>query len=254
MGDKDMEPKSSVEHRVLKYLAKNGMSTQYKMIKHRVGAERSILKSVEKLAKNEHIELKKQEPFKKIGGKTKKYYGLTFKGLIYTLEKGFIKPSQAHNVRIKNNTSLPFVYKLPKLPGIFPCLDVRSEEEIVESNRRYLQIIESIERHFPSIFYRLFAMVDMQNIRQFIEILGFDDAEGVLVAFTGTFTIFLLSLHKDYCTKYLKDGTLYLPDGAPIGDFSKIEAIRSVFFKHTQDILKVDPFKMLSELLKYIKI
>lgn len=265
MSDEYIELKRA-DDKVLKYLATHGMSTQYQMskrksIKNQMSKDKNedkvawsvVSESVKRLAKNKYIELKKQEPFKKIKGRSKKYYGLTFKGLICVLKKGFIKPSQAHDARIKNSIPLPQIHKFAFAKG-FILLRGKSEKEILESYKNYLKIIESIEREFPETFYEALLKVDAPLTRQIIELFGIEDAEALLIAFSSSLIIFILSSHEDYCKKYLKNGILYLPDNTVIGEFSKIEASRSFFFEFLQKILGENHLKgLLNYLSKNIK-
>ncbi|MEM3000498.1 MAG: hypothetical protein QXX34_08255 [Candidatus Bathyarchaeia archaeon] len=76
------------EKAVIKSLAKTP-KTEYELFeKDRVASSSTIWKTTRKLVKLGLIEVKRQEKFQKIPSEVKKYYGLTFRGLICALKLG----------------------------------------------------------------------------------------------------------------------------------------------------------------------
>jgi len=249
MSGEDIQLKP-IDRKILEFLAKNGTSTQYTMIRKKVGSESAIWESVKRLIKKNYIELKREEPFKKILGKSKKYYGLTFSGLVFTIKEGLLKPSQAYEARLRNNISLPYTYKIP---NVFPNLRVKPEEELIESDKAFYSIIEAVERTMPSIFYRLLLMIDAEAI-QMIASIFFEEAYAVFVPFAANLTIYLLSQHKDYRSKHLKNDEFYLPDGTVVKSFKKFEENFSLVVKVIPERLGLNVQDFLSDLLNHIKV
>ncbi|MEM3873792.1 MAG: hypothetical protein QXU45_01465 [Candidatus Bathyarchaeia archaeon] len=76
------------EKAVIKSLAKTP-KTEYELFeKERVASSSTVWKTARKLVKLGLIEVKRQEKFQKIPSEVKKYYGLTFRGLVYALKLG----------------------------------------------------------------------------------------------------------------------------------------------------------------------
>jgi len=235
-----------IDRKILKFLAKNGMSTKYTMSRKKVGWESTISEGVKRL-KGKYIELKREEPYKKTG---KKYYGLTFNGLVFAIKEGLLKPSQAYEARLRNNISLPYTYKIP---NVFPNLRVKPEEELIESNKAFYSIIEAVERTMPSIFYRLLLMIDTEAKQTFASIF-FEEAYAFFVPLAANLTIYLLSQHKDYRSKHLKNDEFYLPDGTVVKSFKKFEENFSLVVKVLQGSLGLNVQDFISDHLKHIKV
>jgi len=82
------------EKAVIKSLA-GKMKTEYELFeKDRVASSSTIWKTTRKLMQLGLIEIKHKEKFPKIPSEVKKYYGLTFRGLIYALKLEGIKLSK----------------------------------------------------------------------------------------------------------------------------------------------------------------
>jgi len=88
-----------VDLKTIRYLARCGEANQYEMShgKDRVGAESTVWESIVRLKKHDFVEIKHEEPFSKIKGKYKKYFGLTFRGLILALKEGQIELKSIQN-------------------------------------------------------------------------------------------------------------------------------------------------------------
>ncbi len=84
MGLKEKKIKSSPTDKILIALAKNTELEQYKLPKNTGYSYRTILRELGLLEHDKYIILLRTEPSKK-GGKEKKIYGLTWKGLVYVL-------------------------------------------------------------------------------------------------------------------------------------------------------------------------
>jgi len=87
MGNEYMELKAK-EKEILKSLAK-APKTEYELSKKkkvRVASSSTVWKAIKNLKRLGLIELKSEERFPKIPRKIKKYYGLTFRGLVYALK------------------------------------------------------------------------------------------------------------------------------------------------------------------------
>jgi len=83
---------SKIERKILKHIAINGYKTYYDLsIKDRVAAVSTVWKTLKKLEKLGLVEVKREEQFQRIPSKGKRFYGLTFRGLMYALKIDDIK-------------------------------------------------------------------------------------------------------------------------------------------------------------------
>ena len=98
---------------ILIALAKHGELTQYDLAqKLRVAAESTVWKTIRKLEKEQLIELKRKEKWEKIKEKPKKYYGLTFRGLVKAIKSNKIRLHQIKNVDIMLNQWIEKTFKI----------------------------------------------------------------------------------------------------------------------------------------------
>jgi hypothetical protein len=96
------------EKELLKAIAKQPATYYDLYLKQQVGSSSFVWKTLKKLAQMGYIEVKKEVPFDKIKGKSKRYWGLTFKGLLAGLKYGVVKPANALDVERKNQIIQPF--------------------------------------------------------------------------------------------------------------------------------------------------
>jgi DNA-binding PadR family transcriptional regulator len=79
---------TKAECSILERIAKYGEKTDYDLSeKDKVAADSTVWKALRNLEKLDLIEIKREEPFR-IPGKNKKYYGLTFRGIIASIKMG----------------------------------------------------------------------------------------------------------------------------------------------------------------------
>jgi len=77
---------------ILIHIAKKGLKTKYDLsMKDRVAADSTVFHALERLAENNLVKVRKTEAFPKIEGRVKKYYGLTFRGIIASLKTTRVK-------------------------------------------------------------------------------------------------------------------------------------------------------------------
>jgi len=145
------------EKEVIKHLAKNGAKTEYELFeKDRIASSSTVWKTVRKLKKLGLIEVKRKERFRKIPKKIKKYYGLTFRGLVFALKLG-LRLNQIQNWQelislwINNANILEsFVNVREKLKIKADYSKIQSELlEYIEQNQEQ---IEAFLRHFDLDF------------------------------------------------------------------------------------------------------
>jgi hypothetical protein len=90
-----------------------------------------------------YIEVKKEVPFDKIKGKSKRYWGLTFKGLLACLKYGAVKPANALKVEKVNQIKVP-------------CKTTNTC-----SNRKYFgdvcPRIVDFKQEYPEVFYEILS-------------------------------------------------------------------------------------------------
>ena len=110
---------SKIESNILKLLALKGYKTSYDLSeKDKVGSNSTVWKALNKLKRLKLIEIKHEEPFSKIPSKNKKYYGLTFRGIIASL-----KTEGVNLQKVKNYTTLVHIWinearkKIENLPS-----------------------------------------------------------------------------------------------------------------------------------------
>jgi predicted transcriptional regulator len=85
---------TKTEKDILKDIAK-GEKTIYDIaVKDKIAVRSTVSEAVKKLRKLGFIEVKREEPFPKMKENIKRYYGLTFRGLIYALKLEGIKLSK----------------------------------------------------------------------------------------------------------------------------------------------------------------
>lgn len=130
------------------------------MEKNKAGAESTIYESLKRL--KGYVELKREEPFPKIKGKNKKYFGLTFRGLILALKNDAIKPKEAFKIRESHNIELP----------VSPMFGSH---------------VINIEKDFPDDFYKWFVLGDIEEI-----------PEDSLPFFTSALAVWALFIRFDY--------------------------------------------------------
>ena len=78
---------SKTEKEILRDIALNGEKTIYDIsVKDKVAARSTVSDALDKFEKLGLVEVKREEPFSKIKENIKRYYGLTFRGLIEALK------------------------------------------------------------------------------------------------------------------------------------------------------------------------
>lgn len=77
---------------ILIHIAKKGLKTKYDLsMKDRVAVDSTVFYALERLVEKNLVKIRKTEPFPKIKGRVKKYYGLTFRGIIASLKTTRVK-------------------------------------------------------------------------------------------------------------------------------------------------------------------
>lgn len=89
---------SKVKKKILKDIALNGDKTIYDIaVKDKIAARSTVSKAFDKFQELDLVEVKREEPFPKIKENVKRYYGLTFRGLIAALKIEDVKLDQVEN-------------------------------------------------------------------------------------------------------------------------------------------------------------
>ena len=103
------------EKKIVETLATKGLKTYYELYaekKENIGSSSTVWKGLKKLEDLNLIKLRKEEePHGKESwrGRKRKHYGLTFKGILYALNLGFITPEEGYETRIRNKASIPVI-------------------------------------------------------------------------------------------------------------------------------------------------
>jgi hypothetical protein len=135
------------EKELLKAIAKQPATYYDLYLKQQVGSSSFVWKTLKKLGRMGLIEIKKEVPFSKIKGKSKRYWGLTFKGLLVGLKYGVVKPANALEAENKNQVTLPFKA---------PCYGL--EYGMLLDKPAYpheCQLLKKFKNEHPEIFYQI---------------------------------------------------------------------------------------------------
>ncbi|RLI21522.1 hypothetical protein DRO54_03490 [Candidatus Bathyarchaeota archaeon] len=191
---------------ILSYLAKNGPSWYYELSeKEKIASNKTVLQAFHALRRLGLMEVKKEEQppheGKTLFGRKRKYYGLTFKGLIHSLKIGAIEPREAREVRIKHGIALP-------------------------APPEFKRVVEYVEENW-GFFYFLLKIFDFDE----------DIDIGVATWMAAQLTlIWLNERHPHLIKKYIKGTNLVLPNGVLLEDWKEI--VESPYMKYMLNILK----------------
>ena len=107
---------SKIEKEILKDIALKGERTIYDIAaKDRIASRSTVSKVLEKFQKLRFIEIKLEEPFPKIKGNIKRYYGLTFRGLVAALK---IEGIKFHLIKSANDLIASWIEKVSRIDSI----------------------------------------------------------------------------------------------------------------------------------------
>jgi DNA-binding Lrp family transcriptional regulator len=147
---------SEKEKNIIMSLAK-GPKTEYELFeKEKVASSSTVWKTVNKLKKLGLIEIERQETFPKIPNKLKKYYGLTFRGLVLALKLG-VRLNQIQNWQelitswIQNANILDSLIKVKekfKIKADFQKI----QNELIEYIKQNQEQIETFLKHYDLDF------------------------------------------------------------------------------------------------------
>lgn len=110
----------------------------------KIGTRPNIRDCVMKLQNLELIELRTVRTTE--SKRQKKYYGLSFKGILYALKSGFVDPSEARDLRLASKVRLPLEIDLPDNQ----TLQIRSQETVIK-----------VEEEAPHFFYSYLMLMDL---------------------------------------------------------------------------------------------
>jgi hypothetical protein len=107
--------------------------------KEKIGTRPNIRACIKSLESLGLIELKRKKDLIELKPeKDRKYYGLTFKGLLFALKRSMVRPSEARELRLKSKIDLPL--EVPRDPKI-----------------TYVDTSGRIEEKHPEDFYNFLA-------------------------------------------------------------------------------------------------
>jgi len=107
---------SKTEKEILKDIALKGEKTIYDIaVKDRIASRSTVSEALEKFQRLGLIEVKREEPFPKIKENIKRYYGLTFRGLVAALK---IPDVKVHLIKNRDNMIVSWIEKCSKIDRI----------------------------------------------------------------------------------------------------------------------------------------
>jgi len=149
---------TKTEKEILKRIALNGYKTDYELSeKDRVAADSTVYNALRKFEKLGLIEVKHEEPFSKIPDKIKKrYYGLTFRGLIMALK---IEGVKLHLVKNKEELLMLWIQTISRIDSVlkvsetlFKLKETDTQKQlkatIIEHLQKYPEEVEEFLKHY----------------------------------------------------------------------------------------------------------
>jgi len=130
---------SEKEGKILREIARD-YKTRYQLHQLlKVAADSTVHKALKKLMKLELIEVKREEPFSRIPGMNKKYFGVTFRGLIAALKNDSVKLQQ---IQQREELVTDWVRKVQKFDNENKISQVFHIESFSKDKR--LQILQNL--------------------------------------------------------------------------------------------------------------
>ena len=149
-----------------------------------VGSNTTALEALKHLSLSE-LGLIKSTKEATVRGRRRRYYSLTFKGLVFLLKEGIINNENVSKIRKQLNIELP----------VLPIFD---------------SLVINIEKYFPDAFYKLLACVDIERM-----------PEDLLLFFTSTSAFYTLLFQFDYNSDSIKNWM----EEKNAGSFDNLEAL-----------------------------
>jgi len=183
------------EKRILKALTK-GAKWLYELYpkkgekergKYPVGSNKTALQGLKHLNKLGLIELKKE--LSELRGRKRKFYGLTFKGLVYLVKQNLIDKKEASIIREKNNIEIPAI-------------------------PMFHSLVVDMEKNYPEIFYGFFGegVLDLETVTN--ELLA---SITTLIGFITFLT--LPKVNPQHFKRYIRGKDIVLSDGTVLEDY-----------------------------------
>jgi len=120
--------------------------------KQKVGSSSFVWKALKQLEDQGLIEVKREENFSKIKDRRKRFWGLTFKGLLACLKHNLIKPANGINVEKVNQIKSPY-----KPTNTCYNYDAKNKDT------RCLYL-ENFRTQHPEIFYKILSRFDFEKL------------------------------------------------------------------------------------------
>lgn len=186
----DIKNSTPIEKKIITVLAKEGLKTYYDLYtkdREKIGSRGAVNQALKRLLEKGLIEIKKKEKFPT--GLEKKYYGLTFLGLHYSMILGNIEPKEAIRVMERDNIRIPtFTYDFKekmKVSCNIPFLGSLAKAIIDKLTPEVLFKIEEIviKEANEEFFSKLIQSVELDAIK--------DAEEYAKAVFTYAYLIFL---------------------------------------------------------------
>ena len=160
-----------IEKQIISVLARKGPKTYYDLYtenRENVGSRGAVNQALKRLLKKGLIEVKRKEKFPT--GLEKKFYGLTFLGLHYSLILGAIELKEAKIVMEKNNIHVPtFTYDFNEkmkaswdIPILGPTLEVVTKKLTPEI---LFKIEEIVIKEANEEFFSKLIKIDLSTIK-----------------------------------------------------------------------------------------
>lgn len=170
-----MQKLTAKQKEILKKIALGSYKTNYDLSagKDKVAASSTVSLALKELKKLGLVELKREEAFPRIKGRTKKYYGLTFRGLVAALK---IVGVELHLVKNKDNLIKSWVQKTAQavehleLGRNLRKLGVLTEAEGWSPLQNFLTSYMEKHSEEVAIFLRHFDLDFSDNIMIFTEL------------------------------------------------------------------------------------
>jgi len=150
---------TKTEKNILKDIAK-GEKTIYDIaVKDKIAVRSTVSEAIKKLRKLGFIEVKREEPFPKIKGNIKCYYGLTFRGLLYALKLEGVKLSKIPYWEEIVSSWIQKAKAIDSLVKVREKLKLKTEiafeklqTELIEYIKQNQEQIEAFLRHYDLDF------------------------------------------------------------------------------------------------------
>ena len=185
----DIKNLTRIEKEIISVLARKGLKTYYDLYtkdRENIGSRGAVNQALKRLLKKGLIEIKKKEKFPT--GLEKKYYGLTFLGLHYSIVLGAIKIKEAVHVMKRDNIRIPtFTYDFKekmKDSCNVPFLGSLAKAVIDQLTPEVLfKIEEAVIKEASEEFFSKLIQIDLNSVKNM--------EEYAKAVFTNAYLIFL---------------------------------------------------------------